>query len=74
MRAGRDRRQETSADPDFRSYSAQARGFVYFYIDREDQPKNTLIKTDQIALEVYWGVGAERSGRHRQSARRRVRE
>lgn len=51
---GRAKRQGAFADPEFRSYSAQARGYVYFFVDREDRPDNALVKTDQIALEVYW--------------------
>jgi hypothetical protein len=43
-------------DPDFRSYSAQARGYVHFFLDREDTGERILVKTDQIALEVYWAT------------------
>lgn len=47
-------RHETSVDPAFRSYSAEARGYVYYFLDRADTNERTLVKTDQIALEVYW--------------------
>ncbi len=40
--------------PTFRSYSSTARGYVYFYLDREDTGERILVKTDQIALEVFW--------------------
>ncbi len=51
---GRAKRKGAFVDPEFRSYSAQARGYVYFFVDREDRPDNALVKTDQVALEVYW--------------------
>ncbi|MFC1661090.1 hypothetical protein ACFL3S_06495, partial [Gemmatimonadota bacterium] len=47
-------RQGLVQDPDFRSYSSQARGYVYFFLDREDTGERILVKTDQIALEVFW--------------------
>lgn len=53
---GRAKRQDGFVDPTFTSYSAQARGYVYFFVDREDRPDNALVKTDQVALEIYWGA------------------
>lgn len=47
-------RQAASLDATFQSYRADARGFVYFYLDREDTDERVLVKTDQVALEVYW--------------------
>lgn len=47
-------RNETSVDPAFRSYSAEARGYVYYFLDRADTNERTLVKTDQIALDIYW--------------------
>jgi hypothetical protein len=41
-------------DSAFYSYRAEARGYVYFFIDRPDSDERTLVKADQIALEVYW--------------------
>lgn len=41
-------------DDSLRSYAADARGYVYFYVDRRDAGETALVKTDQIALEVYW--------------------
>jgi hypothetical protein len=43
-------------DPDFQSYSSQARGYVHFFLEREDTGERILVKTDQIALEVYWAA------------------
>ncbi len=49
-----DVRQRVIQDSTLQSYSSQARGYVYFYIDRGDTGERILVKTDQIALEVYW--------------------
>ena len=50
----RDLRASTVVDSAFRSYQARARGYVYFYYDRPDTGARTLVKADQIALDVYW--------------------
>lgn len=47
-------RQELVVDSAMHSYQADARGFVYFFIDRPDDDERTLVKADQIALEVFW--------------------
>jgi hypothetical protein len=47
-------RQGTVLDSTLHSYSSQARGFVYFFLDREDTNERILVKTDQIAVEAYW--------------------
>ncbi|MGD2070963.1 MAG: hypothetical protein PVI57_20005, partial [Gemmatimonadota bacterium] len=47
-------RQQTFVDSTFRSYRADARGYVYFFLDRPGDDERTLVKTDQIALEVFW--------------------
>jgi hypothetical protein len=41
-------------DSAFYAYQAEARGYVYFFIDRPDSDERTLVKADQIALEIYW--------------------
>lgn len=50
----RERRLIPQADTSLRNYSAKAEGFVYFYLDRNETEERTLVKTDQIALELYW--------------------
>jgi hypothetical protein len=50
----RERRRIPQADTALRNYSARAEGFVYFYLDRSGSEERTLVKTDQIALELYW--------------------
>ncbi len=54
VEGARDRRAVTAVDSTFQSYKADARGFVYFFIDRPDSDERTLVKADQVALEVYW--------------------
>ncbi|NNM04248.1 MAG: hypothetical protein HKO65_04025 [Gemmatimonadetes bacterium] len=49
-------RQGMAQDSTLQSYSSQARGYVYFYLDRGDTGERVLVKTDQIALEVYWAA------------------
>lgn len=50
----RDLRQSTAIDPDFQSYTAEARGYVYFFFDRPDSADRVLVKADQVALDVAW--------------------
>ncbi|HEX2190236.1 MAG TPA: hypothetical protein VHG51_15115 [Longimicrobiaceae bacterium] len=52
------RRAETVADTALASYRADARGYVYFYLDRKDTGDRTLVKTDQVALDVFWKAPA----------------
>ncbi len=52
--AARDVRQSSAVDSTLRSYRARAQGFVYFFLDRADEEEHTLIKADQIALDVFW--------------------
>jgi len=47
-------RQSAVVDSAFRSYQTQARGYVYFYMDRPDSAQQMLIKADQVALDVWW--------------------
>ena len=54
VQQARSLRQATAIDSAFQSYQADARGFVYFFIDRTDSDQNMLVKTDQLALEVFW--------------------
>lgn len=54
VRRARLERRSTLVDPEFQSYQAQARGFVYFFIDRPGSDDRTLVKADQIALDVFW--------------------
>ncbi|MDP2955194.1 MAG: hypothetical protein Q8N53_02130 [Longimicrobiales bacterium] len=59
VRRARLERSSTLVDTAFHSYAAQARGFVYFFIDRPDTDERTLVKADQIALEVFWRAPSE---------------
>lgn len=48
------RRMEAHADTGLINYQADARIYVYFYLDREDTGTRNLVKTDQVALELFW--------------------
>ena len=50
----RTERHSLAVDPAFRSYVGEARGYVYFFIDRPDSNERTLLRADQLALEVFW--------------------
>ena len=54
VRRAQERRAETNADTALANYQADARGYVYFYLDRTDTNERTLVKTDQVALDVFW--------------------
>lgn len=54
LQRARVQRQELVVDSAMHTYQADARGFVYFFIDRPDDDERTLVKADQIALEVFW--------------------
>jgi hypothetical protein len=54
MEKATERRALPKADSLLRNYRAKAEGMVYFYLDRRETDERTLVKTDQIALEVYW--------------------
>jgi hypothetical protein len=47
-------RATTQSDTGMVDYQASARGYVYFYLDRRDTNERTLVKTDQVALDVFW--------------------
>lgn len=50
----RDRRSQALADTGMIDYQADARGFIYFYLDRPGSSERSLVKTDQVALDVLW--------------------
>lgn len=50
----RARRLLPQQDTSLRNYSARAEGFVYFYLDRRDSEERTLVKVDQVALDLFW--------------------
>lgn len=54
MERARARRLLPQQDTTLRNYTARAEGFVYFYLDRRDDEERTLVKVDQVALELYW--------------------
>jgi hypothetical protein len=54
MELARARRLLPQLDTTLRNYHARAEGFVYFYLDRRDTDERTLVKVDQVALEIFW--------------------
>lgn len=50
----RARRLLPRQDTALRNYTAEAEGFVYFYLDRNESEERTLVKVDQVALELRW--------------------
>lgn len=48
------RRTQALTDTGMVDYQADARGYIYFYLDRRDIDERTLVKTDQVALQVFW--------------------
>ncbi|MQA88797.1 MAG: hypothetical protein GEU90_00985 [Gemmatimonas sp.] len=51
---GIERRMSEVVDTALQNYSADARGFVYFILDAPELDRQTLVRTDQVAVEVYW--------------------
>lgn len=54
MHMARERRRQPLADTLLRNYQSRAEGVVYFYLDRRDTDERVLVRTDQVALDVYW--------------------
>ena len=65
-------RQATAIDSAFQAYQADARGYVYFFLDRTNSAERTLVRTDQVALEVFWK--APRQTKQRLVGRRNAEE
>jgi hypothetical protein len=54
MEMARERRSLPLADTTLDNYQGRAEGLVYFYLDRRDVDERVLIRTDQVALDVFW--------------------
>lgn len=52
-------RRSVVVDSALLTYRSEARGFVYFFLDRNDSDERTLVKTDQVALDVFWRAPGE---------------
>src|SRR3954470_13686316 len=48
------RRAQPLADSALKNYKATAEGFLYFFLDRRDNDERTLVRVNQIGLELYW--------------------
>lgn len=57
------RRAQPQADTALHNYRATAEGFLYFFLDRRANDERTLVRVNQIGLELYWrqpGVARQR--------------
>ncbi|HUP88293.1 MAG TPA: hypothetical protein VM100_03035 [Longimicrobiales bacterium] len=50
----RARRELPRGDSSLTNYRAKANGYVYFYLDRREDTERTLVKVDQIAIDLFW--------------------
>lgn len=46
--------RQAAALDDLLAYTADARGYVYYFLDRQDTEERNLIKTDQLAVRLFW--------------------
>jgi hypothetical protein len=54
IQRGIERRSSEVVDTALQTYTAQGRGFVYFILDAPELDRQSLVRTDQVAVEVYW--------------------
>ncbi|MEX2581854.1 MAG: hypothetical protein WD766_01145 [Gemmatimonadota bacterium] len=54
VRTGIERRMTEVVDTSLHDYAASARGYVYFLLDAPELDRQTLVRTDQVAVEMYW--------------------
>ncbi len=54
VRRGTERRATEFADSSLRTYSARGDGYVYFLIDATDLSRESLVRTDQVAVDFHW--------------------
>jgi hypothetical protein len=54
IRRAQYQRSAAAVDTGLVNFQADARLFVYFYLDRPGAAERNLVKTDQLALEVFW--------------------
>lgn len=54
MQRAQVRRDLPRGDSTLINYTAKASGFVYFYLDRREDDERTLVKVDQVAIDLYW--------------------
>jgi hypothetical protein len=49
-----ERRALQQIDTAMLNYRADARGYVYFLLDHPESGRQNLVRTDQVAVDVYW--------------------
>jgi hypothetical protein len=47
-------RSGVQRDTTLQHYTADATGFVYFVLDLPERDEQVLVRTDQVALQIYW--------------------
>ncbi len=56
VQRARERRAAPRSDTALRNYQAHADGYVYFYLDRTTTEERTLVRVDQVAVNLYWAT------------------
>ena len=46
--------RQAAVEGGLNAYSAEARGYVYYFLDRHATMERNLVKTDQLAVRVFW--------------------
>jgi len=54
VQRGIDRRSLQVQDSALQTYSARGDGFVYFLLDAPEAGRQSLVRTDQVAVDVHW--------------------
>jgi hypothetical protein len=54
IRRGVERRSSEVRDTSLQTYSARGDGYVYFLLDAPGAGQETLVRTDQVAVDVHW--------------------
>jgi len=52
----RARRAVPRTDAGLSNYQAKATGHIYFFLDRTDSEERTLVRVDQVALDIFWAA------------------
>ena len=54
IRLGIERRSTQVHDTSLITYSARGNGYVYFLLDASDVGRQSLVRTDQVAVDIHW--------------------
>jgi hypothetical protein len=56
VRKAQARRGEQRFDATLQSYAADGRALVQFFLDERESGRQELVRTDQVAVELFWGA------------------